>query len=125
MATQEIRTVQNHFDVNNDGKISYEELINVLRNNCHDERGNMIKAAWEHVSQGAEFVSFEQLCKCFRAQEHPRTTSREKKADQVALEFRDGMSKYVADGNVNWDGFMNYYLDFNCVLPWEKDTYFN
>lgn len=31
LATQEIRTVQNHFDVNNDGKISYDELINVLR----------------------------------------------------------------------------------------------
>jgi len=31
----------------------------------------------------------------FRAAEHPRATSREKKPDVVMKEFCDGMSKYV------------------------------
>ena len=34
------------------------------------------------------------------------------------------MSKFVEGGDVDWKGFLNFYLDFNCVLPTEKDTYF-
>ena len=36
----------------------------------------------------------------------------------------DGISKYAENNSVSEEGFTNYYLDFNCVLPWEKDTYF-
>jgi len=40
-------------------------------------------------------------------------------------EFCEGMAKYVdEEGCVSQEGFCNFYLDFNCVLPWERDTYF-
>jgi Ca2+-binding EF-hand superfamily protein len=85
----------------------------------------MVNSAFEHVACGASHVSFEDLCQAFRADHHPRAASREKTADSVAAEFRAGMQKYVGeDGQVSQDGWCNYYLDFNCVLPWEKDTYF-
>ena len=64
------------------------------------------------------------MLKTFRANEHPRTTSREKKADKVFEEFSEGISKYAVDGNIDEEGFTNYYRDFNCVLPFEKETYF-
>lgn len=92
--------------------------------NVTDSRMQMVRDAFQQVASGADSCSFEQLCTCFRASEHPRTTSREKTADVVAAEFRAGMSKYVEGGHVTCDAFCNYYLDFNCVLPWEKDSYF-
>ena len=39
-------------------------------------------------------------------------------------ELTDGLTQDVASGTVNEEGFINYYLDFNCVLPVEKETYF-
>lgn len=30
----------------------------------------------------------------------------------------------MKDGQVSKEGFFNYYLDLNCCLPWERDTYF-
>lgn len=55
---------------------------------------------------------------------HPRATSREKKAETVLAEFQSGMAPYVKDGKVDKEGFLGFYLDLNCVLPWELDTYF-
>lgn len=81
--------------------------------------------AWKAVSGGADSVAIGDLHAKFRAAAHPRATSREKTAGQVEQEFCAGIESYVKDGQVDCEGFCNFYLDFNCVLPWEKDTYFS
>lgn len=39
-------------------------------------------------------------------------------------EFCDGIQMHAQDGFISIEGFCNYYLDLNCVLPVEKDLYF-
>lgn len=36
----------------------------------------------------------------------------------------DGISKYAVSGSVTEVAFVQYYMDFNCVLPVEKELYF-
>jgi Ca2+-binding EF-hand superfamily protein len=124
LATQELRTVFDHFDLNKDGAISYAELISVLRNNMSDERILMVQQAWTHVAGKAESVAAAELEARFRDAHHPRTTSRDKQAASVKQEFCQGIAKYVQEGQVSKESFFNYYMDLNCCLPWERDTYF-
>lgn len=125
LATQELRTVFDKFDLNKNGAISYAELISVLRNNISDDRLKIVKDAWSAVSGGAASISQDALIAKFRAAEHPRATSREKMPETVHKEFVDTIFKYAEAGNISQDAFLNYYLDINCVLPWERDTYFS
>jgi len=60
----------------------------------------------------------------FRAAEHPRVASREKLPAAIYKEFKQGFAMYVKGGCVSADGFMQFYLDQNTVLPNEKDGIF-
>jgi hypothetical protein len=80
--------------------------------------------AFHHVSEGASSVSIDKLASSYNAAAHPRVASREKTADSVFAEFIDGISKYAVSGSVTEVAFVQYYMDFNCVLPVEKELYF-
>lgn len=87
LTTQELRTVYDHFDTNKDGNISYGELISVLRADISNTRLAIVKRAFNHLAQGAANISFENLINNYRAADHPRVTTREKKADTVFSDF--------------------------------------
>jgi len=55
---------------------------------------------------------------------HPRTRTREKKSEQVRLEFIECMSRLQTAGVVTEQAFVEYYADINACLPAEKDDYF-
>jgi hypothetical protein len=46
-----------------------------------------VKRAFNHLAQGSNQISFETLINNYKAEEHPRVTSREKKADTVFTDF--------------------------------------
>jgi len=79
--------VYNHFDTNKDGNISYGELVSVLRADISNTRLAIVKRAYNHLAQGANQISFETLINSYRAEDHPRVTSREKKAETVFTDF--------------------------------------
>lgn len=87
-------------------------------------RSDIVMKAWQHISCGSPSIPIDQLRHCFRAQEHPRVTSREKSCQQVCDEFENAIGKYASDDLITCEGFCEYYADWNCVLPWERDTYF-
>jgi Ca2+-binding EF-hand superfamily protein len=60
----------------------------------------------------------------YQAAKHPRTLAREKKEAVVMQEFCDCIQLHSEDGYITIEGFCNYYLDYNCVLPIEKELYF-
>lgn len=74
---------------------------------------------------GNDSIGWDQLQARFRAAEHPRVASREKKPASIYKEFQQGCCKYVKDGSVTADGFLEYYLDVNSTLPAEKEAYFH
>ena len=50
--------------------------------------------------------------------------TREKKGDQVRVEFIESLGKHQSAGVVSEQGFIAYYADVNATLPAEKDDYF-
>jgi len=52
LSTQELRTIYDNFDINNDGGISYTELAHVLRNIVSDSRVNTVKMVFSQLSHG-------------------------------------------------------------------------
>lgn len=64
------------------------------------------------------------LASRYNAANHPRVRTREKTAEQIADEFRMGISMRAPDGNVTEEAFLEYYADLNACLPTEKDEYF-
>jgi len=76
------------------------------------------------VSNGQGSIAWDALQGRFRAAEHPRVASREKLPANVYKEFQNGMARYVENGCVSDEGFMNFYLDQNTTLPNERDAYF-
>jgi len=46
-----------------------------------------VKRAFNQLAQRSNQISFETLINSYKAEEHPRVTSREKKADTVFTDF--------------------------------------
>ncbi len=46
LTRQELRTVYDHFDVNQDGQIQYEEFVNTLRADMNERRMAVVKHAF-------------------------------------------------------------------------------
>jgi Ca2+-binding EF-hand superfamily protein len=87
-------------------------------------RTAIVDQAWSVVSNGKDSVSFDELTNKFNSKQHPRVVSREKKADTVMADFHNCMQVYVKAGSINKQGFNEYYMDLNAVMPAEKETYF-
>lgn len=46
LSTQELRVVFESFDINRDGLISYQEMLETLRNNVTADRVACVEMAW-------------------------------------------------------------------------------
>jgi len=125
LSTQELRTIYDNFDLNNDGGISYTELTHVLRNIVSDTRVNTVRLVFQQLSHGEPSVHTDILKKQYKAAAHPRVVSRQLTEETQWKYFCDGMAKnQLANGYITEQGFMDYYLDQFCMLPSEKDQWF-
>jgi len=124
LSTQELRTLHNHFDANKDGRVSYDEFIQAMRTDMSDSRLAVVKRAWQEVTGGADCCSTEELKHKYRADQHPRVLSREKKAETVMGDFCAAIDSVCGDGNCTQEQFCIYYSLINVVLPAERETYF-
>ena len=88
------------------------------------DRIAIVKKAWTKLSCGAPSVSFETLVSQYNAPQHPRVTSREKRAENVMNDFVTLMGEKVQNGCVSEEAFMSYYADSNAVTPVDKENYF-
>lgn len=95
----------------------------LFQSQISESRVETVRKAFQHLASGDE-ISWDSLQSRFRAAEHPRVTLREKKPAAIYKEFQQGCSKYVKNGCVSAEAFLQYYLDVNSVLPAEKDAYF-
>jgi hypothetical protein len=67
LSTQELRTLNNHFDHNKDGCVSYDEFIQTMRTDMSDARLAVVKRAWSEVTNGADCFPLDELKACYRA----------------------------------------------------------
>lgn len=125
LSTQELRTLTNHFDHNKDGMISYDEFVQAMRTDMSDARLAVVKRAWSEVTGGADSFPTADLKAAYRADQHPRVLSREKKADDVFAAFCGGIDSCTQGADsITQEQFCIYYSLLNVVLPAERETYF-
>lgn len=99
LSTQELRTLTNHFDINKDGCIAYDEFVQAMRTDMSDSRLAVVKRAWAELTGGAASCSVDELKSRYCADKHPRVLSREKKADCVFADFCSEMDALCHDGD--------------------------
>lgn len=124
LARQELRNLYDNFDHDKNGQVSYCEFVNVLKTSMSEARVTMVKHAWSKVAGGQDSCSWECLLSKYNAPQHPRVTSREKRAETVFSDFSCLMGAHASNGNICEAGFLDYYTDCNAVLPNEKENYF-
>ena len=99
VTTQELRTVFDMFDLNKDGQIHYQEFLNTLRANMAHKRLAVVKHAFQFLDQsGSGKLCFENLCKIYDANAHPRVRTREKRAETVRHDFEVAMGARAQGG---------------------------
>lgn len=91
----------------------------------NEKRLAVVKHAWQSLDEsGSGKIAWGKLQTAYRAEDHPRVKTREKKSETVRAEFVETMSKREKGGYVTEEGFFQYYADVNATLPAEKDDYF-
>lgn len=91
----------------------------------NEKRLAVVKHAWNSLDESRTGkISWGKLQTAYRADEHPRVKTREKKSEAVRAEYLDTMGKRQQGGFVTEEGFIQYYADVNATLPAEKDDYF-
>jgi len=90
--TQELRSIYDHFDKNRDGRVSFQEFIDVLKSDMAPIRENAIRYAYnilDHEARG--YLIFDNLRANFIASEHPLVRMKELTLEQVMTEFDEHM----------------------------------
>lgn len=91
----------------------------------NEKRLAVVKHAWQSLDEsGTGKIPWGKIQTAYKADEHPRVKTREKKVETVRAEFVETMGKRQQGGIVTEDGFIQYYADVNATLPAEKDDYF-
>ena len=91
----------------------------------NEKRLAVVKHAWNSLDESRTGkISWGKLQTAYRADEHPRVKTREKKSEVVRAEYLETMGKRQQGGFVSEEGFIQYYADVNATLPAEKDDYF-
>ena len=91
----------------------------------NEKRLAVVKHAWTSLDESRTGkISWGKLQTAYRADEHPRVKTREKKSESVRAEYLETMGKRQQGGVVTEEGFIQYYADVNATLPAEKDDYF-
>lgn len=91
----------------------------------NEKRLAVVKHAWQSLDENLEKrVSWGKIQTAYQVEAHPRVRTREKKSEQVRLEFIECMGKHQKGGYITEQAFIEYYADVNATLPAEKDDYF-
>lgn len=94
LSTQELRTVYDNFDLNNDGGISYKELSHVIRAVVSDTRMVIIINVFQQLSHGEQSIHVDNLKKQYKAAAHPRVVARHLTEAGQWDYFCNGMAKH-------------------------------
>lgn len=127
---EEARELFDIFDINGDGKISYDELMRSVVGEMNNYRKALVKRAFEKLDRnGNGVVELDDIKGFYNAKMHPDVRSGKKTEDDVLTEFLDTFQLHHAlknpnerDSQITYKEFIEYYNNVSASI--DNDQYF-
>ena len=121
------------FDLNDDGVISYDELMLAIKGDMNPFRKDLVKRVFKKLDYNENgIIEVDDIKKFYNAQKHPDVRDRKKTEDEVLMEFLETFEAHHAmknntphtkgDGQVNLQEFQDYYSNISASI--DNDEYF-
>lgn len=118
----EVSEIVKHFDTNRDGKISFDEMIAMLRGSLNDRRTRAVNAVFsklDRLNLGA--LELQALEAAYRADNHPAVRNGSTSAQGIANEFSNAWSTQRKNGLITRDEFIEYYTEAGAHIQKDED----
>jgi Ca2+-binding EF-hand superfamily protein len=111
------------FDTDGSGTVNFNEFLRLLRGEINDFRVSYIKKAYQKLDANSDgTVRLDDIAKLYDVSRHPDVINGRKDPKEVYLEFMKLWDTQVADGEVTFQEFLEYYRDVSASI--DSDEYF-
>ena len=108
----EVTAIVKHFDKNHDGKIQFNELLEMLRGSLNDTRANCVANLFNRLDRaGCGEVQLQVLEATYQAQNHPAVRSGERRVEALLSEFHNAWSTQEKTGCISRQEFFDYFTE--------------
>jgi hypothetical protein len=77
---------------NSNGSLCVDNFLTALRPRLEGRRAAIVKAAWEHISEGKSTTSLARLCECYDVSRNGDFIEGNQTKEQIFQSFADGLS---------------------------------
>jgi Ca2+-binding EF-hand superfamily protein len=132
ISPEECRKVFDKFDTNDDGELSYNELIYAISRPLDPYRRDLVTRVFKKLDRDESgIIDIKDIESMYNAKQHPDVRCLKKTEQEVLAEFLDTFElhyslvseeKGTRDGKVNLKEFLEYYRNVGASI--ENDEYF-
>jgi len=124
LSDAELRMVFDNFDTDHSGSISFEEIVQAVRDPLSDRRLKLVELAFMKIdTDRSGIVNAEEIAKMYDPSKHPEVLSGQKTPKEILTQF---LSTFDVggeiDGKVTKQEFVNYYTNIGASI--DNDEYF-
>jgi len=121
----ELQALMKYYDVNGDGRISYEEFLSGLKEELSERRLNMVRKAFTRLDRdNSGNITVSDVDGVYDVSKNPEFLEGRKTREEIFQEFLNNFEgqRGNRDGAITWDEFCDYYGDLSMSTP--SDEYF-
>ncbi len=114
-----------YYDVNQDGRISYEEFLGGMKEELSERRLNMVKKAFTRLDRdGSGQITISDVDGIYDVSKNPEFLEGRKTREEIFIDFLSNFEgqRGNKDGCITWAEFCDYYGDLSMSNP--SDEYF-
>ena len=124
ISDKEINNLFNEFDVNNSGKISYDEFMKLIITDLNERRKNVVLAAFNRIDlDKSGIIELNEIKSFFNTRNNPEVALGKKTEEEVFDEFiqtfktHHNITSGIRDKRVTLEEFIDYYKYISASIP--------
>lgn len=130
LSPEECRALFDKFDLDQNGEVSYDELMLAVAGDMNPLRKDFVTKAFKKIDRdGSGILDMKDIRQTYNAKEHPDVKQGKKTEDEVLTEFLDTFEVHHSmkhpedrDGKVTLKEFQEYYASISSTI--DNDQYF-
>jgi Ca2+-binding EF-hand superfamily protein len=130
VSDEDIKTIWNHFDIDQSGEISYDEFVRGVRGPMNKGRQALVKKAFQILDRdGSGTVDSSDIKGVYNGSRHPDVLSGKKTEDEILGDFLETFESHhnlhagrKNDQSVSFEEFLEYYNNVSASV--DNDEYF-